>query len=589
MTDDPSSRNARVNVTIKVSLKYPDRDTFVERFSQNISRAGIFVRDPKPLPMGSRVAFDYRLSDNSQVMRGKGLVRWVRTPEEASEPDSPPGMGIEFVDLDPATEMLVDEIVGRFGDGARAPRRQTGKLPISIAASADETPPAAQPRVLPPAASKAPPPPAVAKAPPPAAVTASVAPSAAPSAALTADDLARSVAFEGLDEDDSYSVGQEDADAVAAVLADRSALRHAERLRDTLVLDLSGSEVWLLGHDQPTTLTPRLRTESGTLYVDGLGTWMPGLPSLLGQGWPSAAANALARRAGFKIAKDAGAGLAVVCDRSTLSLETVIAKVLTHGLRKYTAAPAWQQVVAVVPSGLSGRGETLLRALLSNAGLGTVHIMPSSMAAFKATDITLQSGQLALVVHLGGLQSEVAVLDHDGQQRRVLTVADLSFWEVDETLAERTAQRLLSRRQIDIATVPEEQLALRKSVKAARLSNSMPWAVVAADTPLELTPADVAKWLMPLNERLVLSCELARQSAGGPGSAGTAAGAGSSVAFTALIVTADEPPWPGALAALQAQLGCVPVLLPDGAWGRMAGARRSLSLTGASPLPNHEA
>ena len=39
-----------------------DVQTFEERFAPNISRAGLFVRAKDPVPVGSRVRFEYRIS-----------------------------------------------------------------------------------------------------------------------------------------------------------------------------------------------------------------------------------------------------------------------------------------------------------------------------------------------------------------------------------------------------------------------------------------------------------------------------------------------------------------------------------------------
>lgn len=137
MSDDSAQkrRQQRVGVTLKVQLKYADRDAFVERFSINVSKNGLFIRARDPAPIGSRVSFEYRLQDNSRVLRGVGIVRWVRTVEQARDPEEPPGMGIEFVDLDPQSEELVTHIVATRGEGLRAPRRDGPRAAQGAAAS----------------------------------------------------------------------------------------------------------------------------------------------------------------------------------------------------------------------------------------------------------------------------------------------------------------------------------------------------------------------------------------------------------------------------------------------------------------------
>ncbi|MFC1609626.1 PilZ domain-containing protein [Myxococcota bacterium] len=116
-------RQRRVDIRIKVNLKYPDRQTFIDRFCQNISRTGIFIRASDPAPVGSRIHFEYTLLDDSRILRGVGIVRWARRPGDSQEPETPPGMGLEFIDLDPQTDELINQIVAQFGEGKRAPRR----------------------------------------------------------------------------------------------------------------------------------------------------------------------------------------------------------------------------------------------------------------------------------------------------------------------------------------------------------------------------------------------------------------------------------------------------------------------------------
>ena len=73
---ESTTRKKRVSVALKVNLKYPDRETFEERFAQNISANGIFIRAKDPLPVGSEINFEYRLSDTSSIMSGVGVVRF---------------------------------------------------------------------------------------------------------------------------------------------------------------------------------------------------------------------------------------------------------------------------------------------------------------------------------------------------------------------------------------------------------------------------------------------------------------------------------------------------------------------------------
>jgi len=121
----------RKAVGLLVKLKHTDIGNFVEEFAVNISPGGMFIRSREPQPVGTPVKFEVRIADGLRVMKGSAVVRWVRPPEDLS---GPPGMGIQFTELDPPSQSLVDRMLQRKGE---AP----GSAPPVAAAAA--RPPAA--------------------------------------------------------------------------------------------------------------------------------------------------------------------------------------------------------------------------------------------------------------------------------------------------------------------------------------------------------------------------------------------------------------------------------------------------------------
>ncbi len=93
--------------SIRAKLKFPSVDVFIDRYSPNISKAGIFVKTPKPKPVGTQVRFEFQIADGTVVMRGAGEVSWIR---ESSDDGKPTGMGIKFNKLDSNSR----EILGRI-------------------------------------------------------------------------------------------------------------------------------------------------------------------------------------------------------------------------------------------------------------------------------------------------------------------------------------------------------------------------------------------------------------------------------------------------------------------------------------------
>jgi uncharacterized protein (TIGR02266 family) len=92
--DDPSSKKAPT--VLRIKLRYEDQATFVERFAGNIGRSGLFIRSRTPKPIGTEIRFELRLHDDTPVVIGLGVVRWIRDYDPA-RPRAVHGMGVEFL------------------------------------------------------------------------------------------------------------------------------------------------------------------------------------------------------------------------------------------------------------------------------------------------------------------------------------------------------------------------------------------------------------------------------------------------------------------------------------------------------------
>ncbi|MFB1480283.1 TIGR02266 family protein [Corallococcus sp. RDP092CA] len=214
----------RKSVGLLVKLKHESVGSFTEEFATNISPGGMFIRSRTPQPVGTPVRFEVQIANGVRVLQGAATVRWVR---EVNDPAGPPGMGLQFLELDTASRALVDMMLQRKAGGAApvaaplpsiAPVVAPGIAPLASPGIAPLTVPGIAP-VRPPAAAPAP----AATAPRPAATSArpaAVAPPARPAsggAALDSlfDDLdaPASVADEPLSlggADEPFSLGTPD-------------------------------------------------------------------------------------------------------------------------------------------------------------------------------------------------------------------------------------------------------------------------------------------------------------------------------------------------------------------------------------------
>ena len=165
---------------MRIKLKYPDVETFIQKYAVNISKGGIFIATKTPKVVGTPLRFEFVLADTgaTAVIRGEGQVQWVKE-FDAAQPQKAHGMGIKFTKLDAESQVVVDRALAfRQRDQSQAgPMPEPPTAPKSAAPSFDsETVSGAQPvSVVPP-----PPPPVAPVAAPPVAPPVAAPPVAAP-------------------------------------------------------------------------------------------------------------------------------------------------------------------------------------------------------------------------------------------------------------------------------------------------------------------------------------------------------------------------------------------------------------------------
>lgn len=94
---------------MRIKLKYPDVETFIQKYAVNISRGGIFIATKQPKPVGTFVKFEFLLSDatTSSIIRGEGQVQWTKEYDPA-HPMKAHGMGVKFSRLDAESQGVID-------------------------------------------------------------------------------------------------------------------------------------------------------------------------------------------------------------------------------------------------------------------------------------------------------------------------------------------------------------------------------------------------------------------------------------------------------------------------------------------------
>jgi uncharacterized protein (TIGR02266 family) len=97
---------------VRVRLRYPDLETFVEKYAPNVTRGGIFLASRDPRPVGTVLRFEVLLRQGGPVLSGEGRVTWVKEFNPA-EPHRPYGMGVQFLYVDPDSRPVLERLLAK--------------------------------------------------------------------------------------------------------------------------------------------------------------------------------------------------------------------------------------------------------------------------------------------------------------------------------------------------------------------------------------------------------------------------------------------------------------------------------------------
>jgi CRP/FNR family cyclic AMP-dependent transcriptional regulator len=82
----------------RLSVSYPDKNSFLKAYTGNISGGGLFIKTPTPLPQGETILLKLQLPGIPDPLIIKCYVAWAKKKEEAKDAH-PAGMGIKFSEM----------------------------------------------------------------------------------------------------------------------------------------------------------------------------------------------------------------------------------------------------------------------------------------------------------------------------------------------------------------------------------------------------------------------------------------------------------------------------------------------------------
>lgn len=136
----PENKGTKNPITLKIKFKSNSLEQFIERYSVDVSRGGIFIRTKEPLAVGTPLRFEFQLQDASPLISGDGTVVWNRA-FDPNRQNVAPGMGVRFDKLTPESQAVLERILGekeKRGDTQLESRFDAG---VRAMAAAAEPPP----------------------------------------------------------------------------------------------------------------------------------------------------------------------------------------------------------------------------------------------------------------------------------------------------------------------------------------------------------------------------------------------------------------------------------------------------------------
>ena len=101
-------KSERANLIVQVV--YHTVDELFAEFARNINEGGLFVETDTPHPVGTEVSLQFEIPGSDEPLHVVGRVAHTTN----GSPGEPPGIGIEFDDLDSQARQRINQLVRRL-------------------------------------------------------------------------------------------------------------------------------------------------------------------------------------------------------------------------------------------------------------------------------------------------------------------------------------------------------------------------------------------------------------------------------------------------------------------------------------------
>ena len=108
-TEIERRRSPRAPLIVRV--RYASVDALFSEFTRNVNEGGVFIKTDKPAASGTQVHLEFELPGGAGTIKANGRVTHIQDREDSYDP---PGMGVQFEDLDTDARERINDFVRRL-------------------------------------------------------------------------------------------------------------------------------------------------------------------------------------------------------------------------------------------------------------------------------------------------------------------------------------------------------------------------------------------------------------------------------------------------------------------------------------------
>lgn len=110
MDSRDDGRRAEPRVKAKLKVRFKNAESFINEYTHNISKGGVFIRTTQPRALRERVEVVLIIPEEETEVSALGEVIHVVTPDKATE-YMPAGMGIQIVELKKEDQEKIESFI----------------------------------------------------------------------------------------------------------------------------------------------------------------------------------------------------------------------------------------------------------------------------------------------------------------------------------------------------------------------------------------------------------------------------------------------------------------------------------------------